>query len=174
MRLTRPCFRHILALLLAVWLPVAAAMEEAPEPALRAVLFYNFLKFAEMPANGASEQPLSICVAARDPELLAAMGRLRERLLRGRPLAVRAYEAAVDCDAIYVESRARWQAIVNGAGTPRALTVGAYAGFVDEGGIIELSFEGGRARFDINLVAARQAGIRFKPQLLRLALRLID
>lgn len=174
MRLSRSFPRCILALLLAAWLPCAAATEEAPEPALRAVLFYNFLKFAELPGNGAAEQPLSICVAARDPELLAAFGRLRERLLRGRPLAVRAYGAAANCDALYVESRARWQAIVNGAGAPRTLTVGAYAGFVDEGGIIELSFEGGRARFDINQVAARQAGIRFNPQLLRLARRLID
>ncbi|MBM4182354.1 MAG: YfiR family protein [Betaproteobacteria bacterium] len=174
MRLSRFFPRRILALLLAAWLPCAAAIEEAPEPALRAVLFYNFLKFAELPANGAPEQPLSICVAARDPELLAAMRRLSERPLRGRPLVVRAYDAAADCDAIYVESRARWQAIVNGAGAPRALTVGAYAGFVDEGGIIELSFDRGRGRFDINQPAARQAGIRFSPQLLRLARRLID
>lgn len=174
MRSSRPFSRRIPALLLAAWLPCAAAMEEASEPALRAVLFYNFLKFADLPVNASSDQALSICVAARDPELLAAMGRLRERLLRGRPLAVRAYEAAASCDAIYVESRARWQAIVNGAGVPHALTVGAYAGFVDEGGTIELFFEGGRARFDINQVAARQAGIRFNPQLLRLARRLID
>ncbi|KAF0103795.1 MAG: putative transmembrane protein [bacterium] len=174
MRLSRSFPRCIPALLLAVWLPDAAATEEAPEPALRAVLFYNFLKFADLPANGSSDQVLNICVAARDPELLTAMGRLRERPLRSRRLAVRAYEAAADCDAIYVESRARWQAIVNGAGAPGALTVGAYAGFVDDGGIIELSFDRDRSRFDINLVAARQAGIRLYPQLLRLARRLID
>jgi len=174
MRLSRSLPRRVLALLLAAWLPYAAAMEEAPEPALRAVLFYNFLKFAELPAKSTPEQSLSLCVAARDPELLAAMLRLREQSLRGRALAVRAYEPSADCDAIYVESRARWQAIVNGAGAPRALTVGAFAGFVDEGGIIELSFDRGRSRFDINQAAARQAGIRLNPQLLRLARRLID
>lgn len=169
----RSLMRRLAGLLLA-FLACAASAQEAPEQALRAVLFFNFLKFADLPGDAVGEQPLTLCVAARDPELHAAMRRLRERTLRGRALLVRAREVADGCDAIYIESRSRWQGLVNGGGAPRALTVGAYPGFIEDGGIIELSLEGGRARFDINLAAARHAGIRLHPQLLRLARRIVE
>ena len=164
----------VLAVVMAAWPALAADLELASENAVRAVLLYNFLSFADLPGNGADQKALHICVAARDPELLAAMERLQERRIRGRSLYAQGFGPDSHCDAIYIDSRARWQAMSEGAGAPRALTVGFYPGFVDDGGIVEVGFQEGRARFDINLAAARRADIRLYPQLLRLARRVLE
>ena len=42
--------------------------------------------------------------------------------------------------------------------------------FIDEGGIVALRMINGRVRFDINVEAANQAGLRLSSQLLQLAL----
>ncbi len=162
------------AVALAAWPVFAADLQTASENAVRAVLLYKFLTFADLPGNGADQKTLHICVAARDPELFVAMERLQDRQVRGRPLSVQGFGPDLHCDAIYVDSRARWQAMSEGTGAPRALTVGFYPGFVDDGGIVEVGFQEGRARFDINLAAARRADIRLYPQLLRLARRVLE
>jgi hypothetical protein len=170
----RPLLLFLLSLVLAAWPALAADPEMASENAVRAVLLYNFLSFADLPGNGGGQKALHICVAARDPELLVAMERLQDRQVRGRPLSVQGFRPDIHCDAIYLDSRARWQAIGDGPGASRALTVGFYPGFVNDGGIVEVGFQEGRARFDINLAAARRAGIRLYPQLLRLARRVLE
>jgi hypothetical protein len=159
---------------LVAWPVFAADLQTASENSVRAVLLYNFLTFADLPGNGDGQKPLRICVAARDPELLVAMERLQDRQVRGRPLSVQGFRPDLHCDAIYLDSRARWQAMSEGPVAPRALTVGFYPGFVEDGGIVEVGFQDGRARFDINLAAARRAGIRLYPQLLRLARRVLE
>jgi hypothetical protein len=50
------------------------------------------------------------------------------------------------------------------------LTVGDERGFVDEGGMIALRVVDGRVRFDVNVTAARRAGLRLSSQLLQLAM----
>ena len=47
-------------------------------------------------------------------------------------------------------------------------------GFLEEGGVIEIKLSGGRVRFDINLAAARDGGLRLSSQLLQLADRIIQ
>jgi hypothetical protein len=54
------------------------------------------------------------------------------------------------------------------------LTVADRPGFLEEGGVIELKLSGGRVRFDINLAAAREAGLRLSSQLLQLADRVVQ
>lgn len=174
MKSLRRILCYIPPVVLAAWLPAAAASEIASENAVRAVLLYNFLQFADLPANGANEKPLSICVATGDPDLLAAIEQLRDRQIRGRPLFVQSFRQETPCDAIYVDSRARWQFIADKPGSPRALSVGVYPGFINDGGIVEVDLQQNRPRFDINIAQAKRAGIRFYPQLLRLARRVIE
>lgn len=173
MRFPRRLICLVPALVLAGWAQAATAQDTASEDAVRAVLLLNFLQFAELPGNGA-QSPLTVCVAASDPERLAAMASLQGRQVRGRPLLVRGPEGEGRCDAIYVDSRVHWQAIAEGPGPGRALTVGAYPGFLNDGGIVEIDFRQSRTRFDIHLAHARGAGIRLYPQLLRLARQVIE
>ncbi|HUL33708.1 MAG TPA: YfiR family protein [Candidatus Eisenbacteria bacterium] len=53
------------------------------------------------------------------------------------------------------------------------LTVGDDAGFLEAGGILQFSAEGNLLRFGINLVAARNAGLKFDSRVLSLAHRVV-
>lgn len=170
----RHLFRHALVLVLAASLPSAAAPESASEHAVRAVLMFNFIKFADLPGEGQEGRPLNVCIASADADLMAAMEQLRGRHVRGRPVAVEVLRRDAACDALYVDGRARWQALSDSPGTRAALTVGSYPGFLQDGGVVEVDFSSSRTRFDINNAQARRAGIRFYPQLLRLARRVLE
>ena len=47
------------------------------------------------------------------------------------------------------------------------------AGTLEQGGMIEIKLVDGRTRFDINLLAARAAGLTLSSQLLQLAERVV-
>ena len=168
------CLRGLLPVLLAACWSCAGATETAGENAVRAVLLFNLLRFSELPADRAQQADLVVCVASADPEFQAAMRSLRERRVRGMTLDVRPPGEGARCDVIYADSRARWQAVPGLADTAHALTVGLYPEFINDGGLVAVEIQQGRPRFDIHQAAARQAGIRFNPQLLRLARRLVE
>jgi hypothetical protein len=153
-------------------LPVGAA-DLASEQAVRAVLVFKFLQFTEWSAT-TDNASLRICVSSHDPELMTAMQALRERQVRGKPLTTASLRNPADCDVIYVDSRGRWNGIAAQQLPRHALTIGGYPGFIADGGMIEIALQEGGARFDINLSAAKHAELRFYPQLLRLARRVVE
>lgn len=152
----------------------ALAAETMSEQAVRAVMLFNFLKFTEWPVAAANTQ-IRICVATGDPELLAAVDALAGRQIRGRALTIERFRQQTTCNVIYVDSRQRWQSLWDNHAAPtQALTIGGYSGFTTDGGMIEIALHDGSTRFDINLQEAKRAGLRFYPQLLRLARRVVD
>jgi hypothetical protein len=148
--------------------------ETAPEPAVRAALVFNFLKFTEWPANTSAEPHLQLCIASGDPELIAALESLNARQIRDKALLTKSYRQQADCDVIYIDSRQHWSSITERQGQPHSLTIGGYAGFVADGGMIEIILQKDGSRFDINLGEAKRAGLRFYPQLLKLARRVVE
>lgn len=146
------------------------AVETASEQAVRAAMVFNFIKFTDWPDNARGVR--LICVATADPQLMAAMEALGERQVRNKPVTVVRYAQQPDCDVLYVEGRQRWRAV--DPRLPRALTIGGYSGFVADGGMIEVALQDGNVRFDLNVAEARKAGLRFYPQLLRLARRIAE
>jgi len=171
-------FRRTLLLLfalLATTLPASVfAVETASESAVRAAMVFNFLKFTEWPAVTASEPAVRLCFAVDDPRQIAAFEALNRRLVRGKPLNVIRLDGGGDCDVIYVDTRRRWEEIIDTRPRGHALSISGYAGFAREGGMIEISLQEGSPRFDINLLAAKRAEVRFYPELLRLARRGFD
>lgn len=153
--------------------PVTAA-EAVSEQAVRAALLFNFIKFTEWPAVSQDNQTLWVCVATRDPAQFAAIENLEERQVRGKRLAVVRFASQEDCNVIYVDSSLRWNGISDKRSSKYALTIGGYAGFASEGGMIEIALLESGARFDINLAAAKSAGLRIYPQLLQLARHILD
>ncbi|MCX7900150.1 MAG: YfiR family protein, partial [Methylocystis sp.] len=160
-----------------LWAALAAASawaaETAPESAVRAAMLFNFLKFTDWPTLRETGR-LEICTASNDPEQSAAIEALAGRQVRGRTLVVQRFAPHAECDVIFVDSRRSWSVVVERGGMGRALTVGSFTGFVAEGGIIEIVLQEDRTRFDINLSEARRIGVRFSPQLLQLARRVIE
>lgn len=152
----------------------AAAAAGASEQAVRAALVFNFIKFTQWPAAAGGDTPLRLCIASGDPAQVAALEALGERRVRNLPLAPVRLTRPANCDVIYVDSSQRWNEVVGKLGGGHALTIGGYAGFAADGGMIEISLQDGSARFDINLLEAKRAGLRFYPQLLRLARRVME
>lgn len=151
-----------------------AAAETASEQAVRAALVFNFIKFTEWPATATSHPQLRICIAATQQAQVAALEALGARQIRGTPLAVARYQRQADCNVIYVDSRQRWNEVAEQYAAGHALTIGGYAGFVADGGMIEIALQETTTRFDINLFETKRAALRIYPQLLRLARHIME
>jgi hypothetical protein len=164
----------VMSTLWAISIAIAFAAESASEQAVRTALLFNFLKFTEWPVSPVGNAPMKICIATNDPIQIGAMEMLGDRRVRDRPLGVVRIGSQLDCDVIYVDSRQGWSRISDRYASRPVLTVGSYAGFVTDGGMIEIGWQNGGTRFDINLAEARRAGLRFYPQLLRLSRRIVE
>lgn len=164
----------VLATFAAAGFAPACAAAGASEQAVRAALVFNFIKFTQWPAATVGDPQLRLCIASGDPAQFAALEALSERRVRNMPLAAVRLTRPANCDVIYVDSAQRWNEVAARLGGGQALTIGSYAGFAADGGMIEISLQDGTARFDINLLEAKRAGLRFYPQLLRLARRVME
>ena len=174
-RVFRPlCALLATALGLAFGFAPAFAAEPASIQTVRAALVFNFIKFTELPAAAAADAKLRVCFATEDPAQIAALEALDARPIRGMTLAVARFRHQADCTVIYVDSSQHWKEIAERHAGKPALAIGGYAGFLAEGGVVEISLQESGARFDINLPEAKRAGLRFYPQLLRLARRLVE
>lgn len=142
------------------------------EHSVRAAMVFNLLKFTE--GFRGEGRVLRLCVAGSDPAQMDALQKLEGRPLREYFLSVRRLSRNVDCDIIYVHSRQYWKDVIEYRGSQNVLTIGGYWGAVADGGAIEILFENGSPRFEISLREARRAGLRFHPQLLKLARQVYD
>ena len=152
--------------------PAAAARDLASEQSVLAAMVFNFLKFADFPPETlVTPSPnLLLCIAVRDEKLREALSALTGRKVGGKELMVADLAPrGGECDVFYVDSRPRWREAMDHPALQRALTIGAYSGFVRDNGMIEIDVRRDGVRFDINLTESRRAGVRFAPQLLRLA-----
>jgi|GEM_PF-2299685 len=155
---------------------VAQADDPPGEHAVRAAMVFNFLKFSELPHEVmVGSATIDICLAVGDARQAEALGALSGRKVAGRELNVMPLNGGgEECHVLYVDSRQRWNSLRNRPRLRRALSISAYPGFARDGGIIEIAVESDGARFDINLADSRHTGIRFTPQMLRLARRIYD
>ncbi len=150
----------------------AAAQDLSSEQAVRAAMVFNFLKFTEFPPETvANTGQMRLCIAVGEQRQAEALAALSGRKVWGRELVVdRLASGRVDnCQALYVDTRRRWNVIAEQHDFRRTLTVSAYPGFAQDGGMIEIVLQEDGTRFDINLAEGRRAGFLFAPQLLRLA-----
>jgi hypothetical protein len=142
---------------------------------IKAAILYNFAKFTRWPAESfeSVDAPLHLCVFGIDPfrDTLATIDgkRVGSRNLRTRLITD---TTMIDgCHLLFVsasenERLAEVLAATNGAAV---LTVADIPDFSRAGGIITLSIVEDRTRFDVNRLAADQAGLKLSAKLLRLA-----
>ncbi len=122
----------------------AMAQELPSEQSLRAAMVFNFLKFTEFPPESiANVQRIRLCIAVGDIRQAEALLALSGRRAWNRELAVvHLAGRGDDCHVLYVNSRQRWNAIEEQRVFPRALTIGDFPGFTQDGGMIELDLAG--------------------------------
>jgi len=164
----------IIYVLLAVPFVSQAAGDEL-EAKVKAAYIYNFTIFTDWATekNEALTDPINICVFGTD-----AMGGLLEelsdRMVKGRPLKVlRLKEISKNnkCHVFFI-SRSEEQQLplilqkLHGA---NVLTVSDIPRFSQRGGVIGFMIESERVRIEINLRAAKQAGLKFSAKLMEIA-----
>ena len=149
--------------------------ETPSESEVKAVYLYNFGKFIQWPVEP-GQDAFVICVLGEDP-----FGPILDRILEGetldgRPASPRRIAdvgQAEGCRIVFISSSEarRLTPILEGLKGSRILTVSDVTDFASRGGMIELVVEGERVRFDVDLNAARAAGLVLSSELLKVARR---
>ncbi|MBZ5610579.1 MAG: YfiR family protein [Acidobacteriia bacterium] len=155
---------------------VLALQGQFDEYHVKAAFLYNFAKFVEWPPQTFKTPQDPIVIGVLGPSSLRKT--LEEavsgKAVEGRKFAVRELEDGAlrcDCQILFVASseRRRFRSMAGGLRGTAILTVGETPGFAAEGGVINFKFEGDRLRFEINVDAAEQEGLRISSKLLSLS-----
>ncbi len=142
---------------------------------IKAAFLYHFAQFSTWPeeALGDVATPIRLCILAKDP-FGDALKQLRGRTVHNRPLEIRhlpAGASARECHVVFMGPMPEWmlQASLAPLKNRPVLTVGEGEDFLKQGGIVRLVEEKNRIQFEINITAARRAGLQLSARLLRLA-----
>jgi hypothetical protein len=168
---------------------------------LKAAFVYNFIKFVEWPdeKNVDSDKPITIGIIG-SWDFVQAFEPIKHKKVKGRDISIKyfaGYERLVKspesddpiwqqkiaalktcdvlllckCNTAHIGDPAE---IIKALGSSSVLTVGETACFLESGGMINFLMEGTKVRFEINNASAKQAKLRIRSQLLRLAQRVIS
>jgi uncharacterized protein DUF4154 len=157
------------------WNSLALTKPSAPtEYEVKAAFIYNFGKYIAWPASPDSNKPFVIGLIGKDP-----FGRVLDEAMRGqtvqdRPVIVRRFtrvEQIRNCDILFIASseKANVPHILSTLGKSPVVTIGDMARFAERGGMINLTMQRDRVRFEVNIDAFTRVGLKAGSQLLRLA-----
>lgn len=156
--------------------PAAAQRIDANEYRLKLAFLYNFAQFVEWPADSFRDAgaPLTICVAGDDPFQGGIEESLRGRAVKGHSMEVRKLGPHDDpraCQMIFVRAAEKKEIprILASSRGSTILTIGETDGFARDGGVINLTREDNRLRFEFNVDAAAQTRLHISSKLLALA-----
>lgn len=144
------------------------------EQQIKVSFVYNFAKFVTWPnVTNNPNTPLIICASA-PPSFLAKMLLLKNRKINIRPLEVIALSdaQAQNCNLIFFSesvNNLNKKSVLEAIATLPILTISDKPDFAQEGGMIGMKELNNRLRFDINLIAAKKAGLTISSQLAELA-----
>jgi YfiR/HmsC-like len=150
--------------------------EDDAEYKIKLAFLYNFTQFIQWPPDAFQDAnaPLMVCVAGTDPFHSEIEQELRGRLVGGHPIEIRKFRSndqPAACHIIFIPAAEKKLAekLVPAAKGSSTLTVGEIKGFADMGGVINLTVEQNKLRFEINLEAAMQTRLKISSKLLALA-----
>jgi hypothetical protein len=166
---------RVLALSMALLAVADRAQPQVPvvrEYDAKAGFLTAFTKYVTWPANALAPQssPVLICILGSDP-FGDVLDRTAALTRNGRPLQVRRIrliDDAVKCHVVFIarsESRNETEWIAALRNKP-ILTVGESGRTLERGGDVEFTTTRDQVRFDVNLTAARQAGLILSSDLL--------
>ena len=163
--------------MLLAWPPTAQSQsDDEAEYRVKLAFLYHFAQFIQWPPEAFHDQaaPLTLCVAGQNPFRGEIGQELRGREVNGHPIEIKKLRPNDDpkaCHMVFVPASERKQtekllAALKGSST---LTVGETQGFADLGGIINLTLDQNKLRFEVNLDAATQTQLKISSKLLALA-----
>ena len=176
--------RFIIAVLVSLSLAVSVRAQSADpdgssEYLIKAGFIYNFAQLVQWPdaAFPQSDSPIVIGIVGNDPFGATIDSVVQGKKLNGRSLVVKRFRwgkdtrEIKDCNILFVSSseRERLDEIIQAVKSLPILTIGETPGFATRGGIINLTLEGNRVRFEVDIEAAKQANVNISSRLLALA-----
>ncbi len=157
-----------------------ARLRYCGEYQVKAAFLFNFANFVEWPDEAFPKggRNFVICVIGGDP-FGGALDSLKGKTLKGRIVIVRyCFEAAEarGSQVLFVgkSERGNINHIVKALKGSPVLTVADQDGFCQAGGMINMVNERNRVGFEINVSAARRAGLQISSHLLKLAKEVIQ
>jgi hypothetical protein len=151
--------------------PIANAYE------VKAAFLYNIIQFVEWPrrpGKGGGGR-VSVCVFGDDDAFGSFVRTIDgEKAGDNQTIVVRYSKRLAElrnCQVVFITSseRARVTEVVSALGKTPALTVGDTEGFAQKSVIVNFYEDNNKVRFEINIEAARRAGLRISSHLLKLA-----
>jgi len=168
----------IIAICVAVisWTNLHAESPKQREYMIKAGFLYNFTKFVEWPEEvfENSDTPITIGILGEDPFGSGLDQTIEKKTAQGRSLLIKRFKTPDDletCHILFINAseKKHLSETMNKFKDWHVLTVSEMEGFTELGGIINFIKEENRIRFEINLDAAEQAGLKISSRLLRLA-----
>jgi len=143
---------------------------------VEAAYLYNFGKFVQWPTGSpnAAAAVFTICVIGDDPLEARLQAEVRKETINGRNVAVKRLSrprAASQCQVLFIPAREEDLIGRDLEEVRRApiLTVSDSPDFTRHGGMIGFVIQNHRVRFEVNLAAAREAGLQLSSELLKVA-----
>ena len=138
---------------------------------IKAAILYNFASFTKWPETAA--QGMNFCVLGRDPfgELIDV---LENKTVQGGAIKIvrlRSEKDAGVCRLLYISDSEsdRLEGLLAGLQGKAILTLSDIRGAARRGVMVEMALDGPRLVFEINLRAAKDAGVELSSRLLSLA-----
>lgn len=157
----------------------SAASAASSEYLIKAGFIYNFAQLVQWPgaAFPQPDSPIVIGILGTDPFGTTIDRIIENKKLDGRNLVVRRLKWSKDlkelreCNILFISSSEKEHIpdLVNIVKWLPILTIGETPGFAAQGGIINLTLEGNRVHFEVNIEAAKQANLNISSRLLALA-----
>lgn len=157
----------------------AGDVSDSSEYLIKAGFIYNFAKFVEWPSTSFAEpdSPIIIGVLGTDPFGDIINRVVQDKKIGSRGFIVKRYKWGKDlkdikeCRILFVSAseKAHFEEIVQTVKGLPILTVGDTPGFAERGGMIGLTLEDNRVRFEVNVDAAHEGNLNISSRLLTLA-----
>ena len=171
-----PLSAVLAALLFACALPSLAQEPKPTDYQVKAVYLTKFGKFIEWPSSvrTGSDDKFNVCVLGQDPFGAALDNAVQGEFIGRTPLQARRIskvDEASACRVLFLPSSedSQIKATLAALGSSSVLTVSDAPDFVRRGGMIQFVIDANRVHFEINLAAARRAGLTLSSDLLKLA-----
>jgi hypothetical protein len=155
---------------------VGRAEESLPEYQVKALFLLNFTKYVDWPPNAfaRNDTPITIGLYGENKLGEALKSAVAGKSVGGRAIIVRQIERAEDsghCQILFISASEafRVRGILEKTSKLPILTVGEEATFAQCGGIINFVLKNGNVRLEVDLAAAKQAGLTISSRLLAVA-----
>jgi hypothetical protein len=172
--------KKFLVVLLLVWIASAAAIPTAHgqekaigEYDVKAAFLYNLTKFIEWPDKSLDQKSALTIYILGDAPFGNALDAIRGKTIKGKAIVVKktnSLDILKHGDILFISNseKGRLEQILKGISGLPILTVGDTESFAENGVIVNFYIEDNKIRFEINIEAAKRAGLRISSNLLRL------